>query len=81
MTLLIMPATSFLQMAAESMRQPGQKKKKKGGIRTKTKVGLCVLKVKEKGHDPWTAGSCYMLKEARSLLKEDSSANTLVLVL
>ena len=34
--------------------------------------------LKEKGHDPWTAGSCYMLKEARSLLKEDSSANTLV---
>lgn len=26
--LLIMPATSFLQMAAESMRQPGKKKKK-----------------------------------------------------
>lgn len=29
MMLLIMPATSFLQMAAESMRQPGKKKKKK----------------------------------------------------
>ena len=59
--------------------QPKKKKKKRHNNRNG--VGMCVLKIKEKGHDPWKAGSCKMLKKARSLLKEDSSANTFVLVL
>ena len=61
--------------------QHRQKKKKKRRHNNKNGVGMCVLKIKEKGHDPWKADSCKMLKKARSLLKEDSSANTFVLVL
>lgn len=45
-----------------------QPKKKKRRHNNKNEVGMCVPKIKEKGHDPWKAGSCKM--PARSILKE-----------